>query len=102
MCWAAGIPAQVVVGVAYVESFAGLQDCFGGHAWVQAYVGGDPALREPGKWVGLDAAFKSAGLGDYGPGHIAPAAGDGEPADFFNLVTTLDRFKIEKAIVSKK
>jgi len=96
MCRAVGIPAQVVVGVAYVEDFAGLAG-FGAHAWVQAYIGGDP-----GKWIGLDAAFKSAGLGGYGPGHIALAVGDGDPDDFFNLVTTLGRFKIDKVIVSKE
>ena len=93
MCRAVGIPAQIVVGIAYVKDFAGLQDRFGGHAWVQAYVGG--------KWVGLDAAFKSAGLDGYGPGHIALAFGNGEPVDFFNLVTTLGKFKIDKVTVNK-
>jgi len=95
MCRAVGIPAQVVTGIAYVEEWAGLQG-FGGHAWVRAYVGG-----ERGKWVGLDAAFKGAGLGGYGAGHIALAMGNGEPADFFNLATTLGRFKIDKVIVKK-
>ena len=99
MCRAVGIPAQVVVGVAYVSDFAGLQG-FGGHAWTQAYVGGDPATREPGKWVGLDAAFKSAGRGGYDAGHIALAAGNGEPADFFNLASTLGQFKIDRVMVS--
>ncbi|MCH7556493.1 MAG: transglutaminase domain-containing protein [Planctomycetes bacterium] len=93
MCRAVGIPAQMVVGVAYVEDFAGFQG-FGGHAWVQAYVGG--------KWVGLDAAFKAAGRGGYDAGHIALASGNGEPADFFNLASTLGRFKIEKVIVEKR
>jgi len=91
MCRAVGIPAQVVMGIAYVKDFAGLQNRFGGHAWVQAYVGG--------KWVGVDAAFKSAGRGGYDPGHIALAAGNGDPEDFFNLVGTLGRFKIDKVIV---
>jgi len=93
MCRAIGIPAQVVAGVAYVEQWGNLQNCLGPHAWVQAYVGD--------KWIGLDAAFKSTGRGGYGPGHIALAAGNGEPADFFNLVTTLGRFKIEKVIVNR-
>lgn len=100
MCRAVGIPAQVVTGVAYVRDWAGYQG-FGGHAWTQAYVGADPASRQPGKWIGLDAAFKSAGLGGYGPGHIALAAGNGDPEDFFNLVTTIGQFKIEKVIISK-
>ncbi|MDH4239584.1 MAG: transglutaminase-like domain-containing protein [Phycisphaerae bacterium] len=93
MCRAVGIPAQVVVGVAYVEDFAGLQG-FGGHAWNQAYVGG--------KWVGLDAAFKGTGRGGYDAGHIALAAGNGEPADFLNMASTLGQFKIEKVTVSRK
>jgi hypothetical protein len=94
MCRAVGIPAEVVVGIAYVEEFAGLREGFGGHAWTQAYVGD--------KWVGLDAAFKSAGLGGYDAGHIALAAGSGEPADFLNIATTLGQFKIDKVIISRK
>jgi len=101
MCRAVGIPAQVVMGIAYVKDFAGLQDRFGGHSWVQTYISPATASREPGKWVGLDAAFKSAGLDGYGPGHIALAVGNGEPADFFNLVTTLGQFKIDKVVVNK-
>ena len=93
MCRAVGIPARMVVGVAYVEDFAGLQG-FGPHAWTQAYIGN--------KWICLDAAFKGAGLGGYGPGHIALAVGDGEPADFSNLVNTLGQFKIDKVIVNKR
>jgi hypothetical protein len=102
MCRSVGIPAQVVVGVAYVKDFSSLtigkQDsfengAFGGHAWVQAYIGD--------KWVGLDAAFKSAGLGGYDPGHIALSVGNGNPEDFLSLVGTIGRFKIEKVIVNK-
>jgi hypothetical protein len=92
MCRAVGIPARMVVGVAYVEDFAGLQG-FGPHAWTLAYVGN--------KWVGLDAAFRSTGRGGYDAGHIALAVGDGEPRDFFNLVTSLGQFKIDKVIVNK-
>lgn len=87
MCRAVGIPAQVVVGVAYVEDFAG-HEGFGGHAWTQAYVAG--------RWVGLDAAFKSGGRGGYDAGHIALAAGNGDPTDFFNMAGALGRFKIER------
>jgi len=92
MCRAVGIPAQMVVGIAYVKDFAGRQG-FGGHAWAQAYVGG--------KWVGLDAAFKGTGRGGYDAGHIALAVGNGEPTDFFNLVTTLGQFKIDKITVNR-
>ena len=93
MCRAVGIPAQVVVGVAYVDDFAGHQG-FGGHAWNQAYVGG--------KWVGLDAAFKGTGRGGYDAGHIALAAGGGEPADFLNMASILGQFKIDKVKVDRK
>lgn len=93
MCRAVGVPAQVVVGVAYVKDFAGHQG-FGGHAWVQAYVGS--------KWVGLDAAFKSAGFGGYDAGHIALAVGSGNPEDFLSLINTMGQFKIDKVIVEKK
>ena len=91
LCRAAGIPAKVVMGVAYVDDFAGLQG-FGGHAWVEAYIGD--------KWVGLDAAFKKSGRGGFDAGHIALATGDGEPGSFFNLAATLGRFKIEKVMVN--
>ena len=92
LCRAVGIPAQVVAGIAYVDDFAGLRG-FGGHAWTQAYIGD--------KWIGLDAAFKGSGRGGYDAGHIALATGNGEPIDFFNLATTLGRFKIENVTVNK-
>jgi hypothetical protein len=103
MCRAVGLPAQVVVGMAYVKDFSGLtigrqakfeNGAFGGHAWVQAYIGD--------KWVGLDAAFKSAGLGGYGPGHIALSIGNGNPEDFLNLVGTMGQFKIENVTVNDR
>jgi len=92
LCRAVGIPAKVVTGLAYVQEFAGVKNCFGGHAWTEAYVGG--------QWIGLDAAFKGTGRGGYDAGHIALAIGDGEPGDFFGLATTLGQFTIEKATVN--
>jgi len=99
LCRAVGIPAQVAVGVAYVSEFGGLQG-FGGHAWVQAYVGADER-GQGGKWIGLDAAFKSSGRGGYDPGHIALAVGNGDPGDFFNMAAALGQFKIEKIEVQR-
>jgi len=93
MCRAVGIPSRVVVGVAYVDEFAGYRG-FGGHAWTQAYVGD--------KWIGLDASFKGGGRGGYDAGHIALAAGNGNPEDFFNLAATIGQFKVEKVIVNDK
>lgn len=92
LCRAVGIPSQVVVGIAYVEEFGGQQG-FGGHAWTQAWVGG--------KWVGLDAAFKSSNRGGYDAGHIALAVGNGDPGDFFNMATALGQFQIEKMEVER-
>ncbi|MEJ2701870.1 MAG: transglutaminase-like domain-containing protein [Sedimentisphaerales bacterium] len=92
MCRAVGIPARVVVGVAYVNDFAGHRG-FGGHAWTQAYVGG--------KWIGLDASFRGGGRGGYDAGHIALAIGNGNPEDFFNLASTIGQFKVEKVILNK-
>ena len=90
MCRAAGIPAKVTVGVAYVNDFEG-KTGFGGHAWTEAYIGS--------KWVGLDSAFKAGALGKFDAGHIALASGNGEPANFFNIATTLGKFRVEKITV---
>ncbi len=99
LCRAVGIPAQVAVGIAYVEGFGGMEG-FGGHAWTQAYLGADARGRD-GKWIGLDAAFKGSGRGGYDPGHIALAVGNGEPGDFFNIASALGQFTIEKLEVQR-
>lgn len=99
LCRAVGIPAQVCVGVAYVDDFGGMQG-FGGHAWAQAYVGGDKQGKG-GKWVGLDAAFKSSGRGGYDAGHIALAVGSGDPGDFFGMASSLGQFKVEKVEIRR-
>ena len=92
LCRAAGIPARVVTGLAYVQEFAGARNCFGGHAWTTAYVNG--------QWIGLDAAFRGTGRGGFDAGHIALATGDGEPGDFFGIATRLGQFTIEKITVN--
>lgn len=95
LCRAVGIPARVVCGVVYAESFVNQKSIFGGHMWVEAWL--------DGQWIGLDATRlnqSEPGYG-FGPGHIALAHGNGSPADFFNLVNTLGCFKIEK-ITPKK
>lgn len=90
MCRAVGIPARVVCGVLYVDSFADQKSIFGGHMWVEAYIGD--------QWIGLDATRVDQG---FGPGHIALAHGNGDPSDFFSLVNTLGCFKIEKITTHK-
>jgi hypothetical protein len=86
MCRAVGIPARVVMGIAYVKNFQGVENRFGGHAWVQAYIGD--------KWLDLDASFKSAELGGFDAGHIALAFGNGNPEDFFSMLNTMGQFEI--------
>jgi hypothetical protein len=94
MCRAVGIPSRVVMGIAYVEKYMDMENRFGGHAWTEAYVGD--------KWVGIDAAFKGAGLGGYGPSHIAFEAGSGNPEDFFAIAGIMGQFEIEKVEITKK
>ncbi|MBN1805474.1 MAG: transglutaminase domain-containing protein [Sedimentisphaerales bacterium] len=93
LCRAVGIPAQVVTGLAYVEEWRTVKNGFGGHAWTQAYIGD--------RWVGLDAAFRGTGRGGYDAGHIALAAGNGDPGDFFSLVTSMGQFRIDRIEVRK-
>jgi hypothetical protein len=88
MCRAIGIPARVVSGLVYVKAFGGRENVFGGHMWVEAYVGD--------KWIGLDATRTPKG---FDAGHIALAIGNGEPADFLNLAATLGQFKIDKVVM---
>ncbi len=83
LCRAVGIPAQVVMGYVYCPQFMDQQDFFGGHAWVQVYIGD--------RWVGLDATRAPGG---YTAGHIAQAAGSGNPEDFFALLSIMGRFRI--------
>jgi hypothetical protein len=90
MCRAVGIPARVVSGLVYVKSFDGRENVFGGHMWVEAYIGD--------KWTGLDATRAPKG---FDAGHIALAIGSGEPADFLDLAATLGRFKIDKVTIGK-
>lgn len=90
LCQAVGIPAEVAVGIAYVDDFEGMQG-FGGHAWTQVYIGD--------KWIGLDSAFKGTGRGGYDAGHITLATGAGRPEDFAKMIFSLGQFEIEKVEV---
>ena len=94
LCRAVGIPAQVVVGVAYTNDFAG-RCGFAGHAWTQAYIGNDAQ----GVWVSVDAAYKHGG-GGYDAGHIALAVG-GDPTDFSD-VAALDQFTVDKIQIHRR
>jgi len=81
LCRAVGIPAQVVIGLAYVNGFAEHRNVFGPHAWNRAFIGG--------KWIGLDSALK-----EFNTGHIALACGDGVCDAMLNVVNTIGNFKI--------
>jgi len=70
---ARGLPSRVVLGLAYVPSFAGTQDVFGFHMWTQFHIGGqwvdfDAALKEsdcsPARIVIATSSLKDTGLGD--------------------------------------
>jgi transglutaminase-like putative cysteine protease len=93
LCRAAGIPARIAVGVAYVDEFMGYENVYGGHAWTEAYI--------KGKWIGLDSAFKASGRGGYDAGHIALATGSGELEDYFSLLFNIGQFEIEEVDIQK-
>jgi len=88
MARSVGIPARIVVGYVYASKLADKSDVFVPHAWVE--------VRIASKWIGLDAT-----QGRTGPGHIAQAVGDGEPADFLGMFNTMGNFKIEKVTITK-
>jgi hypothetical protein len=81
---AEGIPARIVVGVAYSSRFIGRSDVFGPHMWVQAWTGE--------RWENFDA-----GLGEFGAGHIALAVGDGSPAGWQGLAARIRALRIVDA-----
>lgn len=85
MCRAAGIPAQVVAGMAYVGKLGEKPDVFVPHAWFRAMIGE--------RWVDFDAALRG-----FSAGHIALCAGDGDPDDFFAVLGTMGNFRIVKAV----
>ena len=60
MLRAAEIPSRVVTGLVYTQAFAGAQDVFGFHAWVQGHING--------RWVDLDPTLPS---GAFDAAHIA-------------------------------
>lgn len=93
LCRAAGIPAQVVTGMAYVSQWQDISNGFGGHAWTRVFIGD--------KWYNIDSAFKSGGYGGYDPGHITLSYGNGNPEVFLNMVNTFGQFKIDKIDIKR-
>jgi hypothetical protein len=80
---AQGIPARVVVGMAYSAKFTGNRDSFNPHAWVQVYDGS--------RWQSYDAALEG-----FDSAHVALAVGTGEPQELFDSFVQLRQLRIEK------
>lgn len=69
---AEGIPSRVVTGLVYLDDFAGAENVFGYHMWVQAAVGtvraaGDGPADSGRQWVDLDPTL----AGGFDVTHIA-------------------------------
>lgn len=79
---AVGIPTRVVNGLAYADRYAGRDEVFVPHAWVQAYVGSH--------WQSYDAA-----LPGFDAGHVAFAVGNGDPAGFYASVNLLGNVRVQ-------
>jgi hypothetical protein len=78
---AEGIATRIVNGLAWAPGFAGRDQVFVPHAWVQAWI--------DGRWQSFDAA-----LDGFDAGHIALALGDGDPLRFYQGVAALGRIDI--------
>lgn len=87
------IPSRVVSGLIYADSFAGSDDIFGFHMWVQAAVEIDGERR----WLDLDPALPERSIFDAT--HIALATStlrDDEPTNsMVALVPLMGRLEIE-------
>jgi len=68
---AAGIPAQGVSGLVYVDQFVGEEKVFGYHMWAQALLTGDDGVA---RWIDLDATLDAQQ--PYDAAHIALVASD--------------------------
>jgi hypothetical protein len=86
---AQGIPARVVVGMAYSALFTGNSDSFNPHAWVQVYDGS--------RWQSYDAALES-----FDSAHVALAVGTGEPQQLFDAFLQLRQLRIEQLTRAKR
>jgi hypothetical protein len=87
MLRAEGIPARVVSGLVYADSFAGSRDFFGWHMWTQAWI--------DDRWVDLDATLARrfhAGHIMTGASSLADGIGD---ADFATLITLMGQIEID-------
>jgi hypothetical protein len=79
---ALGVPTRVVNGLAYAGAFAGREQVFVPHAWVQAWDGS--------RWRSYDAA-----LAGFDASHLALSVGDGDAAGFYAGVALLGNVAID-------
>lgn len=77
-----GIPARVVVGMVYADRFAGADQVFVPHEWVQAWI--------DGRWQSYDAALRQ-----FDTTHIALASGDGDPWHFAAATRMFGNLRID-------
>jgi transglutaminase-like putative cysteine protease len=75
------VPTRVVNGLAYAPGFAGREQVFVPHAWVQAWDGS--------RWRSYDAALEG-----FDAGHIALSVGDGDAAGFYAGVALLGNLDV--------
>jgi len=78
------IPTRVVGGLLYSSRFAGNQDVFSPHAWVQVWNGK--------RWVSFDA-----GVGDFDSTHVVLAIGDGSVGDYADVLRRIRALRITAA-----
>lgn len=88
LCRAAGIPAEVVSGIAYIPQWGGRENIFVGHAWFRVFI--------DGQWIPLDAA-----LDGFDVGHIMLGHGDGNIKEYYGMLNTLGNFRIAEVQVKK-
>ncbi len=91
---AAGIPSRVVTGLVYLDRFAGAEEVFGYHMWVQAAV--DPVDAEGGsRWLDLDPTLPWG----FDATHIAlghsDLAGTGHGSGFEAMLPLLGNLRVD-------
>jgi len=82
LCQAAGIPAELVIGLVYYQTSPQDPPCFAPHAWTQVYVAG--------QWLEIDATRPQG----VSAAHIAFANGNDGPLHFWAALDAIGLLKI--------
>ena len=85
MCRAVGVPAQIVTGLAYVDTGQDETPRFISHAWVRVYIGE--------RWMHLDSTSRYVD-----GGYIMLTAGNGDADELLRSAKALGRFEIVQII----